>query len=766
MAREYIDQIAGALIEQLKAGTAPWVKPWQPGERFMPYNPTTGNAYHGMNAVWLMSLAESRGYTDARWMTYRQAQAADAQVRKGEKGAVIQFWKWQGLEPLRGADGQRILNQDGSAALETVRYERPRVWSAVVFNAEQIDGLAPATNRPTLLAWQRHGRAEQILARFDATINHVRGDHAFYRLADDSITLPLRAQFASADGYYATALHEVGHATGHPARLNREDLGHPFGSDAYAREELRAEIASLMLGEQLGIGYDPGQHGAYIGCWIRVLENDPREIFRAAAAAEKIVVLVRSFEREREQQADPADVPDRHGPERSGEPLADASVSVRSPVMIAASHPAMTLSGDRTYLAVPYPANDAVRQLGAKWDHRAKAWYVPAGVEHDAFKAWLPTPESLHIAVEIDPAAQFADALREWGLRPDGPVHMDGEMHRVPVEGDRGKERSGAYLGYLDQRPAGFIQNFKTGVKTTWRATGTVAAVSAEERARMVAQAAQRRHERDLERERQYERAAQQAAAIWTAAMPVAAHPYLTEKGVASYGLRQGVDGQTITVQDRQGIQYGLSLAGRLLIPVVGANDRMMSLQFIDAAGTKIFMPNGRVESGHFVIGEAEQPGPLLIAEGYATAATLHELTGMPAIVAFNAGNLGPVAESVRQLYPDRIVYIAGDNDQRQEAKGKPNVGREKAVEAAAAIDGFVLLPVFAEQEAGSDWNDLVRAQGSNATRQQLRAGVAVAARERTVSNHVVTDRHAADLSHTSESTRNRDSAEKLELER
>ena len=103
-----------------------------------------------------------------------------------------------------------------------------------------------------------------------------------------SITLPERDQFASADGYYATALHEVGHATGHPSRLNRQDLGHPFGSEAYAREELRAEIASLMLGEQLGIGHDPGQHSAYVASWIRALENDPREIFRAAADAEKI----------------------------------------------------------------------------------------------------------------------------------------------------------------------------------------------------------------------------------------------------------------------------------------------------------------------------------------------------------------------------------------------------------------------------------------------------------------------------------------------
>jgi phage/plasmid primase-like uncharacterized protein len=203
-----------------------------------------------------------------------------------------------------------------------------------------------------------------------------------------------------------------------------------------------------------------------------------------------------------------------------------------------------------------------------------------------------------------------------------------------------------------------------------------------------------------------------------------------------------------------------------LLVPVVDAKAKMMSLQFIDATGTKMFMPNARVESGYFVIGELDQPGPLLIAEGYATAATLHELTGMPAIVAFNAGNLAPVAETLRQHQPDRIIYIAGDNDHQQEAKGRPNVGREKAAEAAATIGGFVLSPVFAEQDAGSDWNDLVRGQGSDAARQQLRNGFAVAARERMTLSDAVSRDGEPDRSHSSASTRDRDSVRQLDLER
>jgi phage/plasmid primase-like uncharacterized protein len=194
----------------------------------------------------------------------------------------------------------------------------------------------------------------------------------------------------------------------------------------------------------------------------------------------------------------------------------------------------------------------------------------------------------------------------------------------------------------------------------------------------------------------------------------------------------------------------------------------MTSLQFIDPTSSKMFMPNGRVEGGHFVIGDTQQPGPLLIAEGYATAATLHELTGMPAIVAFNAGNLMPVAQTWRQLHPGRPIYIAGDNDHRREAEGKPNVGREKAEEAAAAIGGFALLPTFAEQDAGSDWNDLVRGQGRETARQQFMGAIAIAEREQIVQGYTATPgaEQDRDLSRASVPALGHDRTPEVELER
>lgn len=299
--KPFHEQVAENLIEQLKAGTAPWQIPWNAAEpgSFLPTNPITGKRYKGINAIHLM--AQGRG--DQRWMTYNQAAGAGAQVRKGEKSTQIQYWQWTQERDKLDENGRPILNGEGKRVQETVQLERPFMRRFAVFNAEQIDGL-PAIHRPTQ-EWDAVDRAEHILAASGARISHAAGSGAFYRPATDSITLPEKNQFESADRYYATALHELGHWTGHPSRLDR-DLAHPFGSEGYAKEELRAEIASMILGDELGIGHDPGQHAAYVGSWIKALQDDPLEIFRASSDAEKIHDYVLAFEQKQvqEQQAD------------------------------------------------------------------------------------------------------------------------------------------------------------------------------------------------------------------------------------------------------------------------------------------------------------------------------------------------------------------------------------------------------------------------------------------------------------------------------
>lgn len=297
MKKEYAEEVAARIVEQLEQGTAPWQKPWQPGELRLPYNPTTGKEYKGMNSMWL----SMQGHADPRWMTYNQASAEGGQVRKGSKGTHIVYWKFSEERKQTDEQGRPVIDPEtGKQKTINVQLERPRSFMAVVFNASQIDGLPPLEARPLMPEPERHARAEAILANSGASIQHVPGDRAYYRPSTDSITLPERNQFPAADAYYATALHELGHWTGHPSRLDR-DLSHPFGSEGYAREELRAEIASLMLGERLDIGHDPGQHAAYVGSWVKALKEDPKEIFRAAADAERIAGYVMGFEQEQAQ---------------------------------------------------------------------------------------------------------------------------------------------------------------------------------------------------------------------------------------------------------------------------------------------------------------------------------------------------------------------------------------------------------------------------------------------------------------------------------
>ena len=270
------------LIRQMEEGTGPFVQPWDARmDLGLPMNPTTGKTYKGGNLLHLWALQNAWDLKDNRWMTYKQAAAVGAQVRKGERASVIEFWDWSPVEEAKKTGDPELIAK-----------AHPKVFFPRVFNASQIDGLPALVLPEQRPEPEIHQACEKVIQDSGANIHHDGGNQAFYRPMTDSIHLPERNTFHSASGYYATALHELGHWTGFPSRLNRPMTG-GFGSVDYAKEELVAEVTSMLMGERLGIGHDPTQHAAYIQHWIQILRNDPRELFRAAAAAERVVEFLK-----------------------------------------------------------------------------------------------------------------------------------------------------------------------------------------------------------------------------------------------------------------------------------------------------------------------------------------------------------------------------------------------------------------------------------------------------------------------------------------
>ncbi|MGV6480046.1 ArdC family protein [Pantoea agglomerans] len=262
--------VTDSIISALETGVKPWSCPWQrvPGMSGLPSNYATGAAYSGMNIMLLWYSASEQGFSDSRWMTYKQAKAEGGQVRKGEHGTTAIFYA-------------TLEKENDAGEVEHI----PMLKTFTVFNVQQIDGLALTTETVSPEAtFDPLPQAENLLRKSGANIIE-KGQNAFFIPSTDEIHLPERYLFAYAANFYATGLHELVHWSGGKSRLNREMKG-KFGSEGYAFEELIAELGSAFLMADLGI-VGAVQHESYIASWLKALRNDKRYIFKAASSASK-----------------------------------------------------------------------------------------------------------------------------------------------------------------------------------------------------------------------------------------------------------------------------------------------------------------------------------------------------------------------------------------------------------------------------------------------------------------------------------------------
>lgn len=271
--QELTDKVVRAIESGLATGTA-WTKPWHSAATYgLPTNHATRAQYRGMNVLQLWFAAADRGYEHALWLTYKQAQAIGAQVRREETGTqVVKF-------------GQFTRDDEATGETKTGTYLK----SYSVFNVAQCDGIeAPRVERPNLA--ERIDRAEQVLHRVGVPIHYGNGE-AFYRPSTDTVHMPHRELFrpvgdaTATELFYSVAFHEVGHATGHERRLAR-NLKARFGDGTYAAEELVAELCSVFVMAEMGLAHEPKRNAQeYLAHWLGMLRADTRALMTAAAKA-------------------------------------------------------------------------------------------------------------------------------------------------------------------------------------------------------------------------------------------------------------------------------------------------------------------------------------------------------------------------------------------------------------------------------------------------------------------------------------------------
>ena len=286
-----------------------WTKGWSsPGAPLPPVSGVSGTRYHGCNNVLLWLVAIERGYTDNRWVTYHQIEENGWRFKKNEGGESLGKGAGVAVELFRYYDKATKQDLDWSEFRKLTLDEQRAYWEEnvrritryyTVFNGDVVEGMPPLeqTQIRHLTPEERDERAEQLIRAWNdkqCRIIHDGGNSAYYQPATDQVHLPERTSFHSIEEYYGTALHEIGHSTGHPSRLNR-DLSGGFGSDKYAREELRAEFASIFMQQELGLPlgeYHIKNHAAYLQSWGAEVKKDPNVLFDAIKDAGRISTCV------------------------------------------------------------------------------------------------------------------------------------------------------------------------------------------------------------------------------------------------------------------------------------------------------------------------------------------------------------------------------------------------------------------------------------------------------------------------------------------
>lgn len=608
-------------------------------------------SFAGFNRWMLLQVMQDQGWRDARFFTRQQVLEAGWKLNAEARPVIL----------------QQVTAVDASGELLAV----PEVDRVPVFNAEHIDGV-PAPS--------------------DA---HKRSAAALY------------AALAS-EGF------EPGAGVGPSLAAWLSELYREQGGDGTASSQVLARsLAMTALATDIDWGVDgTAATQAEIAHWAgggwseqisTLLADDPMALFDAVRIADAIVGQAMSLVRiadqemggERElQKARMEAVGGEQDPQhaslnevtmsedrsarlpRAGQPLPGRSYSARVEEMFAERE---------AVLAVPYRDKDRAQALGAVWYKPQMVWFVPNGIDRALFKEWDPREHCLgQTAAVSEVIAHFREAMEDMGLDASKDIQADGKWHNVPVPANKGMNRSGAYVldleGGEDRTPKGFINNKYSGEERAWRFDGPL--LTLEQKARLREEAVRRAREADQAAQQHQASAAKHAAEIVAQAVPADGHPYLRKKGVPAEGVLQ-VHGRVLLGYDEFYGETGRSAIRDdqwyLIVPMRDMAGQLRAVQAISEDGSiKSFMRGAQKKGTMAILGapsfdalcaSASAEGACALAvgfvEGFATAASFRQPTGLPVVVCFDAGNLETVAaEAARKLPASMRPVIGVDNDQ------------------------------------------------------------------------------------------------------
>lgn len=299
-------EIVDKLITQMEKGYTATRAAWNSGAIGRPYNPVSDVVYRGGNRLRLMIAAEENGFTDPRWMTFKQASEKNYRIAAGSQGILLEKWIFYKEVPVLDEAAQPVTGADGKPVMERIALDKPIVNYFRVFNGSQVIGLPDLEHREVT-----EDTFSKMADTFEksslCSVRYEKQDRAYYSSVEDRIHLPPKESFKNNEARLSVLLHEMAHSTGHESRLNRS-LGNGFGTEAYAKEELNAELSSVFLENELGIAMEPDSelikdHANYVKSWISVLKDNTNELFVACANAEKITeFLMGNYERQMEQE--------------------------------------------------------------------------------------------------------------------------------------------------------------------------------------------------------------------------------------------------------------------------------------------------------------------------------------------------------------------------------------------------------------------------------------------------------------------------------